>query len=193
MKNIFYDLETTGFSSFSNAIHEIGLFDPVREELGRAEGLEGAGVLSVKVRPSYKKVIDARALAVSGVTLETILGYPVESEGAKQFAEYIAETEALSGEKVRLVGFNNRQFDDRFLREFLERNAYYDLAFRLPREAYDLLQALRSNHFRGVRPGNLSGVAAQLGISFEPGKLHGAAYDARLTGEIYKRLYGFYG
>jgi DNA polymerase III epsilon subunit-like protein len=182
MKNIFFDLETTGYSSEACAIHEIGLYDP-----------EGAS-LSIKVRPFTGAKIITKALEVSGVTVEALQAYPEEAEAVLQFKKYIGEAVIKYRKPLRFVGWNNRYFDNRFLKAFLFRHGLTVLALDINIHSYDLLQAIRSNHFRkGVRPGKLGDVARSLGIEVEAESLHGALYDAKLTAEIYKKLYGAYG
>lgn len=176
MTDVFYDLETTGFNTKWCAIHEIGLYCPALNK-----------ELSIKVRPFPGAILYPTALAVSGVTAEQIKAYPEEAVGKEQFFEFMGNVSRETGESIKLVGWNIRQFDNPFLRQWFERLGVPDWAYDLAFNCFDVLMDVRS---RGHKPGALSDFARRLGVPVETDKVHGGLYDAKLCSQVYDVIYG---
>ena len=109
-KLFFYDLETTGVMHWKNGIHQIAgqiVIDGVIKE-----------VFDFKVAPNPAAIITPEALEVGGVTIEQIQTYPpmreVYNSLIKMMSKYVDRYSKF--DKFHLVGYNNRGFDDNFLR-----------------------------------------------------------------------------
>lgn len=174
---VFYDLETTGFSSKYNGIHEIGLTT-----------LQG-DALDIRVRPWG--MAESAALAVCRKTLEEISAYPPEAEGVAAFAAYIRAVQAKYRKPVRLIGYCNKRLDDRFLLAALTRNGLRIMGLKLTLNSLDLRDCLVNSKVHNVR--GLAKMAFRYGVAVEPSKLHGASYDAGLTSSLFKKVYGWKG
>lgn len=182
MINIFYDVETTGTNPNRNSIHQLAGYIEKDGEI-----LE---TFDFKVRPHPKAEIEEQALIIGKVTKEQILKYPPMEKVFKAFTgmlrKYIVPFEPT--DKGWLIGFNSRDFDDRFLRKFFELcgSNYFNSYFWS--DTIDVL-CLASQYLKERRSEmpsfKLKRVAMELGIEIDKTKLHDAAFDAYLTREIY--------
>lgn len=185
-KILFYDLETTGTMYWKNGIHQLsGIVD-----------IDGKEVESfdIKMQPNPKAVIDDKALATAGVSREQI-----ESYGMGMIQGYNTLISILSkyvskfdkSDKFHLCGFNNRGFDDPFLRAFFTQcgDNYFGSWFWA--NSLDVI-VLASQHFLSNRAQlidfKLSTVAEKLNIELSHEKLHDALYDVTITRECYYKL-----
>jgi len=184
---IFYDLETTGTNVKIHGIHQIfGIIE-----------VDGIVVdqFNYKVRPNPKAKIEQEALDVCKVTEEEILEYP---EMKRVYLKLLSLLEQYVDrfnpkDKMWLCGFNNRGFDDQFLRSWFEQNGdsffgsfFWSDSLDTLVLASQYLMDRRSNmpHFK------LRGVARELGLEVDEDKLHDALYDVTLTRDIYRIVTG---
>lgn len=187
MVKIFYDVETTGTKSNKHSIHQLSGI------------VEVDGVISeefnYKVRPHPKAEITKEAMSVCGKTEKEILAYPeigiVFAAFTNLLKKYVNPYEKTS--KAWLIGFNNRSFDDLFLRMFFElnKNPYYNSWFWS--DSIDVL-CLASEYLMDRRTSmpsfKLKRVALELGLSVDENELHDALFDARITRDIYRIVTG---
>lgn len=185
MKKLFYDLETTGLDKVKNGIHQIA---------GCVE-IDGEAVewFDFKVKPLPTDEIDAKALEIAHVKLEDVLKYDEAAEVHKKFTEMLGKyvNKFSKEDKFFLYGFNNKSFDDPFMREWFTKvgDKYYGSWFwnyssDVMVLAVDELMAdiPKMENFKLVT------VAKHLGITIREDKLHDARYDIWLTREIYNRI-----
>lgn len=187
MVKIFYDVETTGTKSNRHSIHQLSGI------------IEVDGVIveefNYKVRPHPKAEITKEAMSVCGKTEKEILAYPESSIVFAAFTnllkKYVDPYEKTS--KAWLIGFNNRSFDDLFLRMFFElnKNPYYNSWFWS--DSIDVL-CLASEYLMDRRTSmpsfKLKRVALELGLLVDENELHDALFDARITRDIYRIVTG---
>lgn len=185
MKSLFYDLETTGVQPHINGIHQIGgivVIDNVVKE-----------AFNIKVRPHPKSVIESSALAVCGKTKEEIMAYQSMEEGFKHFREIVNKyvDRYDKRDKFHLIGFNNRAFDDQFLRRFFEYNGddyfgslFWSDSMDMSAQMSYVLKAKR--HL--MQNFKLGTVCNYVGIPFDKNEAHDAMYDVRKTRELYNLL-----
>lgn len=187
MVKIFYDVETTGTKSNKHSIHQLSGI------------VEVDGVISeefnYKARPHPKAEITKEAMSVCGKTEKEILAYPemgiVFAAFTNLLKKYVNPYEKTS--KAWLIGFNNRSFDDLFLRMFFElnKNPYYNSWFWS--DSIDVL-CLASEYLMDRRTSmpsfKLKRVALELGLSVDENELHDALFDARITRDIYRIVTG---
>lgn len=187
MVKIFYDVETTGTKPNKHSIHQLSGI------------VEVDGVISeefnYKVRPHPKAEITKEAMSVCGKTEKEILAYPemgiVFATFTNLLKKYVNPYEKTS--KAWLIGFNNRSFDDLFLRMFFElnKNPYYNSWFWS--DSIDVL-CLASEYLMDRRTSmpsfKLKRVALELGLPVDENELHDALFDARITRDIYRIVTG---
>lgn len=185
VKTLFFDLETTGVNPRKHGIHQIsGCVD-----------IEGVikEWFDFRVRPNPHAVIEDEALEVGGVTREQIEAYPdmhsVYLELIKILERYVDRYNKK--DKFHLCGYNNRGFDDQFLREWFRQNHDKYFGSWFWSDSLDVL-VLASNKLRSERPNlenfKLHTVAGHLGLSVDDTQLHNAKYDIGLTRDIYYKL-----
>ncbi len=184
---IFYDLETTGVKVNKHCIHQL------------AGLVEVDGVVTeqfdFKLRPHPKALIEEAALKASGVTLEDINNYPDYMDAFKGFTSILGKyiNQYDTKDKAYLVGYNNRAFDDPFLRKFFELcgNKYFGSWF-WP-NSLDVM-VLASQYLLDRRPAmpsfKLHRVGTEVGLVVDKERLHDAAYDINLTRDIYRVVTG---
>lgn len=187
MVKIFYDIETTGTNHKLNSIHNLsGLIEVDGEVVEQFD---------LRMRPHEKAVIEEGALKVGGVTREQILAYPPYREVFKMFRNILNKyiDRYNPKEKAKLIGFNNRSFDDHFLKMLFDlcQDTYFFSYFWS--DTVDVL-VLASHYLEDRRPEmpsfKLKRVALELGIVFDKKDLHGALFDAILTRQIYRIVTG---
>lgn len=184
---IFYDLETTGVDFRKHSIHQLS---------GLVE-VNGCVVeeFDIRMAPHPLAKIEPEALAASGVTEQQILAYMPMQKAHLRFtnllAKYINRYDKL--DKAWLVGFNNRGFDDAFLRKLFELcgNNYFGSYFWS--DSLDVM-VLASQYLierrRNMPSFKLKRVAEEVGIVVDESRLHDASYDVHLTREIYNIVTG---
>lgn len=183
MIKVFYDVESTGTNYHKHSIHQLaGLIeidDIVVDEF------------NIHTRPHPKAIIEKEALDVAGVTEEEILAYPDMKDCHKEFvgliSRYVNRYDRRS--KAFLVGFNNRAFDDQFLRAWFQQNGdefFGSYFYSDTRDALVLASEYledRRNHMPNFQ---LHSVAKELGLEVDQNRLHDASYDVELTRQIYR-------
>lgn len=185
MKTIkfFYDLETTGTNYKQNAIIQLGAKIEVDDKV-----VEEVNLL---IQPHPKAVIEPEALKVNGRTLEEIKKFPFTYEtGYKELLRILSKyvDRFKRDEKMYLVGFNNKSFDDFFFRKLFELNkdAFFNSWFWS--ESIDVM-TVAGEYLIGRRPYmtnfKLKTVAREMGIEIDESRLHEAGYDIELTRLIY--------
>jgi DNA polymerase-3 subunit epsilon len=184
---IFYDLETTGLDYKKHGIHHLGGIIEVDGVVAEA--------FDFKVRPNPKAQIAPEAMSVGGVTEELLQTYPPMEVVFKQFItlinKYLDRYDPKS--KAYLVGFNNRAFDDFFLRAWFDQNGntFYSAYFWTDSLDVMVLAAQYLIERREAMPSfKLKRVALELGIEVDKDALHDASYDIHLTREIYRIVTG---
>lgn len=183
----FFDLETTGTNYTKNSIHQIAGMVEVDEEVIEK--------FDIKTRPHPKAIIEPEAMTVCGVTKEQILGYQDMKLAHKELIalldKYIDKYNPK--DKAYLVGYNNRAFDDPFLRKWFEQNGDSYMGSWFWSDSLDVL-SLASEYLIDRRATmssfKLLRVARELGIVVEKDKLHEAGYDVYLTREVYRIVTG---
>lgn len=185
MKTIkfFYDLETCGLNYKQNAIIQLGAKIEVDDKV-----VEEVDLL---IQPHPKAVIEPEALEVNGRTLEEIKKFPFTYEtGYKELLRILSKyvDRFKRDEKMYLVGFNNKSFDDFFFRKLFELNkdAFFNSWFWS--ESIDVM-TVAGEYLIGRRPYmtnfKLKTVAHEMGIEIDESRLHEAGYDIELTRMIY--------
>lgn len=186
IKKIFYDLETTGLNKETCGIIQFsGLIE-----------IDGEVVeyFDFKMKPIQGKIMESKAMELAnqrGITEEVINSYPeavnVFKEIQKLFSKYVDKYN--KNDKYFLLGYNNRGFDDDFLRKYWVdmKDNYFGSFFW--QNTIDVM-ALASNYLIECRKNlpnfKLCTVANYLGIDVDSSKLHDAEYDIDLTYCVYK-------
>jgi DNA polymerase-3 subunit epsilon len=185
MKQLFFDLETTGVDYIKNGIHQISgmivIDDEIKEDF------------NFKVQPHKGDIVSNEALAVAGVTLEAIRQYPPVME---VYAEFISLLQKYvdkydKQDKFFLCGYNNASFDTPFLRQWFEKcgDKYFGSWFWSHSIDVIVLAGERLKKERHLMPNfQLRTVAARCGIEVDETKLHDAMYDVSLTKLIYDSI-----
>lgn len=184
---IFLDLETTGVNPKRHSIHQIAGLVEVDGEV-----VEEFNILT---RPHPKAEITPEALTTCNVTEEQILNYEPMEVGYRSLlavlGRYIDKYDRT--DKAYLVGFNNRAFDDIFLRRWFTQNGDSFFGSWFWTDTLDVL-VLASQYLIGRRSAmqsfKLKRVALELGLEVDKDKLHDAFYDIKLTRDIYQIVTG---
>lgn len=187
MIKIFYDTETTGLDPAKHSIIQLAGCVEIDGKIVRE--------FDWKLRPHPKALIDEEAMKVNGLTVEEIMAYPPAKDAYKSFITMLSLhiDRFDKTQKAWLVGFNNRKFDDVFLRQLfeLQKDKFFGSWFWS--DSLDVM-VLASQYLlerRATMPSfKLSRVAYELGIVFDEEELHDAAGDARITREIYRIVTG---
>lgn len=187
MIKIFYDCETTGTNYKLNSIHQLAGLIEVDGKI--------VETFDFRMRPHEKAVIDPGALKVCNKTIEEIQAYPPYKETYKNIiamlGKYINKYDAKN--KAKLVGFNNRSFDDNFFRMFFDLNGDSFFISYFWSDSIDVL-VLASQYLEDRRLNmpsfKLKRVAMELGLVIDKDGLHDALFDAKLTRDIYRIVTG---
>jgi DNA polymerase-3 subunit epsilon len=184
-KILFFDLETTGVDYRRNGIHQIsGCVD--------VDGLIKEH-FDFKVRPNPHAIIEEEALKIAGVTREQIEAYPDMRSVYNQFIQILSRyvDKYNKKDKFHLCGYNNRGFDDQFLRAWFKQNLDEYFGSWFWADSIDVL-VLASNKLRKERPNlqnfQLRTVAAYMGSVVDEARLHDAQYDIGLTRDIFYKI-----
>lgn len=187
MKKVFYDLETTGTNQLTCAIHQIAGFVEIDEEI--------VETFNIKMRPFEGAEIQQGALDTCGKTAEELMAYPDHREGYRKFISILQKyiNRFDTKDKAFLVGYNNRGFDDAFLRLFFERCGDKFFGSWFWPDSMDVL-VLACEYLQTRRTGmpcfKQWAVAQTLGIPYDKDKLHDAVEDVRITRQIYRIVTG---
>lgn len=181
-KLFFYDLETTGTNPGRHGIHQIS-----GEIVIDGKTVE---TFDFKVQPNPKAQIEDAALAVGGVTREQIMAYPpmgqVYTQLVTMLAKYVNKYDKT--DKFHLVGYNNRGFDDNFLRGFFLQNGDKFFGSFFWADSIDVLvlaSTFLADHRAELQNFKLATVADFLGIDTTAGKLHDASFDIFVTKAVF--------
>jgi len=187
MIKIFYDTETTGTNHKLHSIHQLAGIIEVDGEI--------AEEFNFRLKPHPKAQIDPQALVVCNVTEKQIMGYPAHTVGYHYFTKLLEKyiNKYDPKQKAFLIGFNNRQFDDIFLRVLFELNGDEFFNSWFWSDSQDVL-CLASKYLedrRSEMPSfKLKRVALELGLDYPVEGLHDALFDATLTRKIYRIVTG---
>lgn len=188
MIKIFYDLKTTGTNPNKHSIYQIAGLIEIDEELVETFDFE--------TRPHPKAAIEPEAMTVGKVTKEEIAEYRPMKEVHGIFKDMLGKyINQMMDKKIKAhqVGFNNRAFDDIFLRKWFEQcgDEFY-LSWFYP-DTLDVM-VLASEYLLDRRidmPSfKLKRVAMELGLDVDKDRLHDGLYDAKLTRDIYRIVTG---
>ena len=187
MIKIFIDLETTGTDVKKHSIHQI------------AGLIEINGILvedfNFKTAPHPKAICEPEAMRICKVTEDQIRGYNdmvvVHGQFIKMLSKYINRYDKK--DKAYMIGFNNRSFDDVFLRSWFEQCSDMFFGSWFWSDSLDCL-VLASQYLldrRAEMPSfQLLRVATELGIEVDKDKVHDAVYDVSITRQIYRIVTG---
>jgi DNA polymerase-3 subunit epsilon len=187
MVKVFFDAETTGVNYKRNSIIQLAGVIEVDDKVVDA--------FDYKIKPHPKAEIEQSALEVNKCTVEQIMAYPdmktVHGQFKDKMTKYVDKYD--SKDKAWLIGFNNRAFDDFFLRKFFELSGDNFIGSLFWVDTIDVL-CLASQYLmnrRSQMPSfKLKRVAIELGIEIESEHLHEALYDVKLTRKIYRIVTG---
>jgi DNA polymerase III subunit epsilon len=183
----FYDLETTGLNYKQHCIHQLaGIIE-----------IDGQVVeeFDYKMAPHPKAKVEKEALDKGRVTEDQVKAYPDQKIMFLKFKQMLNKyiDPYNPKQKAHLVGFNNRFFDDPFLRMWFELNGDQFIGSWFWNDTLDAL-VLASQyllHRRADMPSfKQSRVAKELGLDVDEGKLHDALYDVQLARGIYRIVTG---
>jgi DNA polymerase-3 subunit epsilon len=183
VKKLFYDLETTGLDKRKNGIHQLAGCVEINGEV--------VEYFDIKMRPNPKAIVDPQALKISGITEEDLLLYDSMEKGFKSFKELLSRyiDPYSKTDKFFLVGYNNRSFDDKFLRAWFLQNKDEFFGSWFYADSLDVL-VLASQYLIERRPKMANfkqlSVAKELGIFINDDRLHDAEYDIWVTRSIYR-------
>jgi DNA polymerase-3 subunit epsilon len=187
MIKIFYDVETTGLNPKLHSIHQLAGIVEVDGSLVEE--------FNYTVRPHPKAEITKEAMSVCKKSEKEIRDHHEMSTVHKRFlkmlSKYVSKYDAK--QKIHLVGFNNRCFDDLFLRAFFELNGDKFMGSWFWPDSLDVL-CLASEYLQHRRSGmpsfKLKRVAKEIGLEVDQQGLHDALFDARLTRNVYRIVTG---
>ena len=188
MKLFLYDLETTGTLYWKHGIHQLAgriiIDHKIVEEF------------NYNIRPNPKALIEQKALDVGKVTQEQIMNYPPMGEVFKDvidmMGKYVNKWERKQPHRFHLVGYNNTQFDNNFLKAWFAQNGeeYFYSWFWYDSLDVMTMAAQRFAHVRQNLKGfKLMDIARYLNIKTEEEKLHDADYDIDITHKCFDQLY----
>jgi DNA polymerase-3 subunit epsilon len=182
MIKIFYDLETTGLKPNRHGIHQLAGLVEIDGEV--------VETFDLKVQPNPKAEVLVEALEIAGVTAEDLAGYMPMADGYRAFTDILGKyiDKFNRKDKAHLVGYNNRAFDDIFLRAWFDQNDDRFFGSWFYSDTLDAL-VLASQFLLDKRPEMPTfkqfRVAMTLGIEVDKTRLHDALYDVHLTRRIY--------
>lgn len=181
-KLFFYDLETTGTNPGRHGIHQIS-----GEIVIDGKTVE---TFDFKVQPNPKAQIEDAALEVGDVTREQIMAYPpmgqVYTQLVAMLSKYVDKFDKT--DKFHLVGYNNRGFDDNFLRGFFLQNGDKFFGSFFWADSIDVLvlaSTFLADRRAELQNFKLATVADFLGIDTTAGKLHDASFDIYVTKAVF--------
>lgn len=182
---VFYDVETTGENANKHSLHQVAGLIEVDGEIKER--------FNFYSRPHSKAKIEDEALKCSGVTEEQIMSYPPMEKAQKDFCKLISKyiDKYDPKDKAWLVGYNNRGFDDKFLRMWFQLcgdNYFGSWFWSDSRDVLVLASEYLENVRSQIKGFQLHTVAEFLGIEVDESRLHDARYDVELTYKIYQEV-----
>jgi DNA polymerase-3 subunit epsilon len=181
-KLFFFDVETTGLSTYKCAMHQIAgaiVINGVIKE-----------TFDIKLAPFEGAVIEDKALEVSHVTESQIKAYPPPINAYRQILKMLGKyvDKYDKKDKFFLVGYNNKGFDNDFMRNFFKQQGDNYFGSWFWAGAIDVM-VLAADYLQEEIPNmvdfKLRTVAEYLGIKLDPAKLHDALYDIEITKMVY--------
>jgi DNA polymerase III subunit epsilon len=169
MTLVIFDLETTGFSPYSNEIIQIAA---VRMRAGRLE--EGAS-FSTFVRP--KERIPWYITKITGITQDHVQDAPLVMEALKNFSRFVDEDAMLIA--------HTAVFDMGFIRENCARHSLPVREVRVM-DSRDLSRKI----WGGSVGHSLDDVMERLQLSMNDVRRHDARGDVRILAEAVHRMWG---
>lgn len=187
MIKVFYDLETTGVNPKKHSLHQIAGCIEVDDEV--------VEWFDIKSKPHPKAIYEPEAMSIGGVTEAQLRGYQDMGVAYNIFkgilSKYIDKYNPK--QKAVLVGYNNRYFDDVFLRVWFEQNGDNFIGSWFWNNSLDVL-VLSTEYLLDRREDmpsfKLKRVAKEVGIPVDESKLHDAKYDIMLTRQVYRIVTG---
>jgi DNA polymerase-3 subunit epsilon len=180
-------VETTGVDFRKHSIIQLAGLVEIENKV-----VEG---FNYQIKPHPKAKIEPKALSVNGTTEEEIMQYP-------EMSQQLTALKALLGryidpfnpkQKAHLVGYNNRYFDDPFLRKYFELCGDAFIGSWFWADTIDVL-CLASEFLADQRTEmpsfKLTRVAKHLGLKVDDAQAHDALYDVRLTRQVYQIVTG---
>ncbi len=181
IRKLYFDVETTGLSSERCAIHQIAMIFEIDGQVQEK--------INWRVKPFKGAEFQEKAMEMADATEAEMALFTPEREVyvdlINRLETYVSKYNRF--EKFHLVGYNNRNFDDQFLRAMFERckDSYFGSWFWS--DSIDVM-VLASNYLAEERPYmtnfKLGTVAKQVGIEVSEEGLHDAFYDVELTKKI---------
>ncbi len=184
---VFIDLETTGVDVRKHSVHQIaGLIE-----------IDGVVVeeFDIKTRPHPKCQYEEGALLACRKSVAELESYQPMESAHKEFKRIITQyiDPFDKTQKAWVVGFNNRYFDDVFLRAWFKQNGDEFIGSLFWTDTLDTL-VLASEYLverRSSMPSfKLRRVAMELGLEVDKDQCHDALYDVKLTRAIYRIVTG---
>jgi DNA polymerase-3 subunit epsilon len=185
MKLLFYDLETTGLNPGQHSVHQIaGIFFENGEKIKEFE---------IKLQPNPKAKIEKEALDLKNLTIEDLNTRQSFNDGYKELLTYLGAwcNKFDKKDKIELIGYNNRTFDDQFLRGLFLQNddKYFGSWFHQQTRDVNILAVECLSPFRDeLESFKLVHVAKYLGIEVDEAEAHDALYDVKLTVSVWLEL-----
>lgn len=185
MVQIFYDVETTGTNFRKHSIISLaGIVEVNGVEVERFD---------YKLQPHPNAEILDEALRVNGITTDDLLLHDDPCEVLTRFKKLLGRycNKFDNKDKIYLAGFNNRAFDDFFLRKWFELcgDQYFGSWFWTDTRDVLVLASIKLEKERANMPSfKLPRVAKTLGLHVNENRLHEAMYDVELTRDAYKIL-----
>jgi DNA polymerase-3 subunit epsilon len=186
IKKVFFDLETTGLNKDICGIYQFSGAIEVDGEIKE--------YFDFKMKPPINKVMEEGAIKLAaerGITTEVINSYPDSKIVFKQIIDLLSKYVGKydKQDKFFLVGYNNRSFDDGFLRKYWEDMGDKFFGSFFWQNTIDVM-VLASNYLLNCRKNmtnfKLSTVADFLCLEVDHSKLHDAEYDINLTYLVYQ-------
>ena len=183
MIEVYYDTETTGVDHRKHSIIQLsGIIEKNGKQIDEFD---------YSIKPHPKAVIEPEALAVNGHKLEELDSYEdmtlVHKKLTTKLSRYVDKYNPK--DKAWLIGYNNRGFDDFFLRKFFELCGDRYIGSWFWNDTMDVL-VIASWRLQGQRKMlknfKLKTVAEFLGIEIDHDKLHDSMYDVWVTREVMK-------
>lgn len=188
MVRIFYDVETTGLDPNKNYIHQLAGIVEVNGEVAESFDIKSG------VAPGLS--VTKEALAVCNISVDDLARYQSPKSAHTQFTRILKKyvDRFDRHDKIWLVGYNNRYFDDYFLRNWFLLNGDNYFGSYFWSDSQDTM-TLASVYLEGERriwmkDFRLETVAKEIGICIDESRLHDASYDAELTRQVYRIVRG---
>jgi len=184
-KIIFYDTETTGLDPKINGIHQLSGCIEINGKIKE--------YFNFKIRPFGTDEIEQTALDVGGVTIEQIAAYDDPHDVHKKFMSLMSKyvNKFDKKDKFFLYGYNNRRFDDPFLRSWFEKldDKYFGSWFwQHTSDIMCIAVDILIDDIPEMENFKLMTVAKHVGIVVDETKLHDAVYDIDITVQLYYAL-----